>query len=160
MALRFLAKWDRLLFVTGLNDGCVTVFVQKNGQISSLQKKWYLYFDRNPMKAFISSSNLNNLLRFIVSSKTLNIFFKGAVVFYQSTLSHFLGGNCRYYPSCSCYAKEAFETYPISEALNLVLKRVLSCHPLSQKSFYDPVPNSYKKLSNNLSHRGLCEHAK
>ncbi len=156
MALRFLVKWDRLLFVTGLNDGCVTVFVQKNGQISLLQKKSSLCFDRNQMKAFISSSNLNNLLRFIVSSKTLNIFFKGAVVFYQSTLSHFLGGNCRYYPSCSCYAKEAFDNYPIGESLSLVFKRVVSCHPLSQKSFYDPVPINY----NNLSHRGLCEHAK
>ena len=156
MALRFLAKWDRLLFVTGLNDGCVTVFVQKNGQISLMQKKWSLCFDRKEMKAFISNSSLNNLLRFIGSSKPLQFTFKGLVVLYQCTISHFLGGNCRYYPSCSCYAKEAFDNYPNFQALNLIFRRVLSCHPLSRKSFYDPVPNKY----NNLSQRGLCEHSK
>lgn len=72
------------------------------------------------------------------------------VQFYRATFSYFLGGNCRYYPSCSCYAQEAFEKLPFTSALKLTIKRVLSCHPFNQKkSFYDPVPV--------FSNRGLNE---
>lgn len=76
----------------------------------------------------------------------LNALVKVMIVFYQATFSYFLGGNCRYYPSCSHYAHEAFSKHRFFSALFLVLKRLLSCHPFSNKNFYDPVPlNSLEK---------------
>ncbi len=59
---------------------------------------------------------------------------------YQLTLSFFLGGNCRFYPSCSEYSKECFETLPFWNALGLSLRRLSACHPFSRYG-YDPVPD-------------------
>lgn len=68
------------------------------------------------------------------------------ILFYQATFSYFLGGNCRYYPSCSHYAHEAFQKHNMFYAFWLTLKRLGSCHPFSKKAFFDPVPlNSSEK---------------
>ncbi len=45
---------------------------------------------------------------------------------------------CRFYPSCSNYAKEAIEQYGIVKGVFLGTKRVLKCHPLHPGG-YDPV---------------------
>ena len=39
--------------------------------------------------------------------------------------------QCKFTPSCSDYAKEAFLTYSLYKAIKLVLKRLLRCHPFS-----------------------------
>ncbi|OFZ28491.1 MAG: membrane protein insertion efficiency factor YidD [Bdellovibrionales bacterium RIFCSPHIGHO2_01_FULL_40_29] len=70
----------------------------------------------------------------------MNKIARTLILFYQATIAHFLGGNCRYYPSCSHYALQAFEVHSPSKALFFTLKRILSCHPLSRKPFFDPVP--------------------
>jgi uncharacterized protein len=76
----------------------------------------------------------------------INSLAKALILFYQASFSYFLGGNCRYYPSCSHYAQDAFAKHNTFYAFYLTLKRVLSCHPFSQKSFFDPVPlNSTEK---------------
>lgn len=46
--------------------------------------------------------------------------------------------TCRYQPTCSQYALEAVERHG-AYGLFLALRRVLSCHPLSKRPFYDPV---------------------
>jgi putative membrane protein insertion efficiency factor len=53
----------------------------------------------------------------------------GAIVVYQKTLSVALGPRCRFYPSCSQYAKECLETYPLGSALVRISGRLLRCHP-------------------------------
>jgi len=58
---------------------------------------------------------------------------------YQLTLSLWLGGRCRYYPSCSCYAHEAIARHGAGRGLWLTVRRVLRCHPLAAGG-YDPVP--------------------
>ena len=65
-------------------------------------------------------------------------FFKSLVRFYKCFLSPFLGGHCRFYPSCSSYALEAFDRLSWQKALPKVLKRVGSCHPFHSGG-YDPV---------------------
>jgi len=53
-------------------------------------------------------------------------------------LSPFLGRNCRFYPTCSAYAKEAIVKKGIFKGLILSLWRILRCHPYSKGGF-DPV---------------------
>lgn len=57
---------------------------------------------------------------------------------YQQTLSPYLPRTCRFYPSCSNYAIEAFEKKGILRGLILTTWRVLRCNPLSRGGF-DPV---------------------
>ena len=45
---------------------------------------------------------------------------------------------CRFHPSCSQYARDAFEGENFFKALWLSVQRVLKCHPFSAGG-YDPV---------------------
>jgi uncharacterized protein len=51
------------------------------------------------------------------------------ITIYQRTLSPLLGPRCRFYPSCSAYAKECLSVYPWPKALMKSGRRLLSCHP-------------------------------
>jgi uncharacterized protein len=59
--------------------------------------------------------------------------------FYQTFLSPLLGPSCRYQPTCSNYALEAFRQHNLLFASWLTIWRVLRCNPFS-KGGYDPVP--------------------
>ena len=67
--------------------------------------------------------------------------------FYQKTLSPDHGwfkarypyGYCRYYPSCSEYAKQSLKTHGVAKGMWLALKRVAKCNPWSEPAA-DPVP--------------------
>lgn len=63
---------------------------------------------------------------------------------YRYLLSPFLGQNCRFYPSCSCYAKEAIESFGLFKGLWLTSKRILKCNPWHPGGF-DPVPEKQKR---------------
>ncbi len=56
---------------------------------------------------------------------------------YQAGLSPYLGGNCRFYPSCSNYAIEAMNNHGL-KGVFMAIKRISRCHPFS-KGGYDPV---------------------
>jgi putative membrane protein insertion efficiency factor len=58
---------------------------------------------------------------------------------YQWTLSPWLGGGCRFYPSCSNYALEAFHTHGFLRGGWLTLCRLGKCHPFHPGGF-DPPP--------------------
>ncbi|NCN95644.1 MAG: membrane protein insertion efficiency factor YidD [Bdellovibrionales bacterium] len=64
------------------------------------------------------------------------------VSFYRAFLGGYFGGNCRFYPSCSHYALEVLSTQRPTSAIALILKRLMSCHPLSRKGGFDPPPHS------------------
>ncbi len=48
---------------------------------------------------------------------------------YQNYLSFFLGGQCRFWPSCSNYAIKAVEKNGAFKGAGLFLKRIAKCHP-------------------------------
>jgi len=48
---------------------------------------------------------------------------------YQAFISPFLPVSCRFYPSCSCYAKQAIKKYEL-KGIGMSIKRVLKCNPL------------------------------
>ncbi|MCS7281125.1 MAG: membrane protein insertion efficiency factor YidD [Desulfobacterota bacterium] len=58
---------------------------------------------------------------------------------YRIFVSPFLPCECRYYPTCSAYAKEAIEKKGIVKGILLALKRILRCNPFFPGG-YDPVP--------------------
>ena len=48
--------------------------------------------------------------------------------------------SCRFHPSCSRYATEAFENFGWGKAFWLMVKRLLRCQPLFRGG-YDPLPH-------------------
>jgi hypothetical protein len=50
-----------------------------------------------------------------------------------------LGANCRFFPSCSDYAREAVEKHGAIKGVYLAVRRILRCHPYHPGG-YDPVP--------------------
>jgi putative membrane protein insertion efficiency factor len=58
---------------------------------------------------------------------------------YQKLLSPILPRSCRFYPSCSEYAKQAIQKYGVVRGGWLALKRIARCHP-GNPGGLDPVP--------------------
>ena len=48
---------------------------------------------------------------------------------YQLTLSPWIGGQCRFHPTCSHYAMQALETHGALRGSWLALRRLGKCHP-------------------------------
>ncbi len=59
--------------------------------------------------------------------------------FYQVTLGLLLGGRCRFSPSCSEYAIDAYRIHGVLKGTALTAWRILRCQPLCKGGF-DPVP--------------------
>jgi uncharacterized protein len=57
---------------------------------------------------------------------------------YQGTLSTFLGGQCRFTPSCSEYFIQAVRKHGALRGGCMGLWRILRCNPLGRGG-YDPV---------------------
>ncbi|MDP7008304.1 MAG: membrane protein insertion efficiency factor YidD [Phycisphaerales bacterium] len=59
------------------------------------------------------------------------------VKLYQITLRPFLGGQCRFEPTCSDYSIEAFRKHGAWKGLAKTIYRILRCNPFGG-SGYDP----------------------
>ena len=59
---------------------------------------------------------------------------------YKLYASPWFAGSCRFEPTCSVYACQAIEVFGVRRGMWMGLKRLLRCHPLSQRFGYDPVP--------------------
>ncbi|MBQ4324374.1 MAG: membrane protein insertion efficiency factor YidD [Clostridia bacterium] len=58
---------------------------------------------------------------------------------YRKCISPLKPPCCRFYPTCSSYALEAFQNRGFFVALFLSVKRIFRCNPFSRGG-YDPVP--------------------
>lgn len=61
--------------------------------------------------------------------------------FYKKSISpffHHLGIECKYYPTCSEYTRQAILKYGVFKGGFLGIKRILKCNPFS-KGGYDPL---------------------
>lgn len=63
---------------------------------------------------------------------------------YQLFVSPLLGNHCRFYPSCSQYAREAIERHGAWRGSWLAIRRLSRCHPWHPGGV-DPVPEPSPK---------------
>ncbi len=70
--------------------------------------------------------------------------FLGIIRLYQVLVSPFKTPCCRFTPTCSVYARDAFLLHGSIKGAILTAKRLLKCHPWGG-SGYDPVPPIQKK---------------
>ncbi|MBC8258441.1 MAG: membrane protein insertion efficiency factor YidD [SAR324 cluster bacterium] len=69
---------------------------------------------------------------------------------YRNWVSPFLPASCRFYPTCSEYAMESFQTLGLWRGIYLSLWRILRCNPLHPGGV-DPVPDYTASGSPNFS---------
>jgi putative membrane protein insertion efficiency factor len=68
----------------------------------------------------------------------------GGIRVYRMTLSHALGGQCRFYPSCSHYAEAAIRQRGATVGSALAVWRILRCNPFGGGGVeHPPRPRSY-----------------
>jgi len=77
---------------------------------------------------------------------------------YQLTLSPFLGGSCRFLPTCSVYAREAIERHGAWRGSSLALRRLAKCHPFGGSGL-DPVPAPFAPRAPLVPRRTLAPRA-
>jgi len=66
----------------------------------------------------------------------------GIVRGYRLLLSPWIGGACRFEPTCSLYAIEAIERHGAAAGSYLAARRILRCHP-GCAGGCDPVPERW-----------------
>jgi len=71
--------------------------------------------------------------------RILSLPFILLVKIYQLVISPWLGPKCRFNPSCSHYAIEAFNKHGLFRGFWLTINRIARWHPWGG-SGYDPVP--------------------
>jgi hypothetical protein len=91
---------------------------------------------------------------------TVKFLFLGLIRMYQLTISPLLGPRCRFYPSCSRYAYQAFEVHGTVHGGWLTVRRLLRCHPWNPGGI-DEVPARPQgkwspRLSSAQSQQGGC----
>jgi putative membrane protein insertion efficiency factor len=63
----------------------------------------------------------------------------GAITVYRVTLSGWLGGQCRFHPTCSRYAEDAVRSRGAVVGSALAVWRILRCNPFGAGGL-DPAP--------------------
>ena len=89
---------------------------------------------------FCAQPMAENKNRFLKTIRKVAIFpFVVLVRFYQICISPLKPPTCRFTPTCSQYALEAFRKHGPFKGLYLTIRRLLRCHPWGGHG-YDPVP--------------------
>ena len=69
--------------------------------------------------------------------------FIGILRVYKRFISPLLPDACRFRPTCSEYAIQAFQRYGVIRGMLLTGWRLLRCNPLCRGG-YDPVPDTFR----------------
>ena len=64
----------------------------------------------------------------------------GMIDIYQRFFSLLLGSNCRFYPTCSHYLRDAIQLHGPIKGMMLGVTRLGRCHPWHEGGM-DPVPD-------------------
>ena len=83
----------------------------------------------------------------IIIFNYIPIFF---ITIYRFLFARFFFGNCRFIPSCSEYAMEAFRKFSFFKAFKMSFSRILRCHPFGS-SGYDPISHNQDFLVKKVS---------
>jgi putative membrane protein insertion efficiency factor len=62
----------------------------------------------------------------------------GGIRVYRATLSGWLGGECRFHPTCSVYAEEAIRARGAVVGSGLAIWRILRCNPFGKGGVEHP----------------------
>lgn len=62
---------------------------------------------------------------------------------YQYLVSPWVGGGCRYWPTCSEYSREAIELHGAAKGTWMMVTRLARCHPYGRGGV-DPVPAQFR----------------
>jgi putative membrane protein insertion efficiency factor len=95
--------------------------ITRNGNDSGLPSSNGLAYKGNPFTAILKS------------------LFLGLIWLYRKIISPHTPQSCRFYPSCSCYSRDAIKRYGPFKGVALAAKRISRCHPRNPGG-YDPVP--------------------
>jgi len=78
---------------------------------------------------------------------------------YRATLSGWLGGQCRFYPSCSAYGEEAVRTHGAFKGSAMTAWRIARCNPFGTGGT-DPVPPRHADASPESGYDGVIHGGK
>ncbi len=78
---------------------------------------------------------------------------------YRATLSGWLGGQCRFYPSCSAYGEEAIRTHGALKGSAMTAWRIARCNPFGTGGT-DPVPPRHADASPESGYDGVIHGGK
>jgi hypothetical protein len=80
----------------------------------------------------------------------------GAIGLYRATLSGWLGGQCRFYPSCSAYAAQAVRTHGAIRGSLLATWRLGRCGPFTAGGVDHVPPRRDARMYDEVLHRGAA----
>ena len=102
---------------------------------------WFFFLlDQNKQKIHFFRKLIKKIARM------MRILMIGSILFsiryiYRIAILPWLHGDCRFHPTCSEYAIQAFQQHALFRAIILVLWRIARCHPWG-KCGHDPIPPS------------------
>lgn len=70
----------------------------------------------------------------------------GAIHLYRLTLSGWLGGQCRFYPTCSHYAEEAIRVHGAARGSGMAAWRIARCGPFTKGGVDHVPPRKVRRL--------------
>jgi hypothetical protein len=77
----------------------------------------------------------------------LRLVLIGGIALYRVSLSGWLGGQCRYLPTCSRYAEDAIRTHGAVKGSLMAIARIARCNPFGRGGL-DPVRPSVRTYDN------------
>ncbi len=89
---------------------------------------------------------MNQQARSVPRRNWMAVALLAAIRGYQRWISPALGPRCRFYPSCSQYAKTAIEIHGAARGTWLAMRRLVKCQPFHPGGFdYVPPPRGAHK---------------